>query len=131
MKRLFIIAATVLASLLLFSCSKEAETSKIVGIWEVSVLELTFQGETISVNAEDAGVEAEIIFVENGTGITKSGDSTDTFTYTYENDIVTITSKGETESLPVSIDGETMIIMIDELIMEGMKYSGKVYLVKK
>ena len=131
MKRLFIVAATVLAALFVTSCNKEKEISPIVGTWEISSAEITYQGETLSIDAADAGIEAEVIFNEDGTGTAKLPDSTETFKYTYANDIIKITVDGETENVNISIKGNTLVIMIDDYMMEGMKCSAKLYFVKK
>lgn len=131
MKRLLVVAVTVIAALFLTSCNKEKEISKIVGMWEVSTVDLTLYGQTLSMSPAEAGMEAELTFNEDGTGTAKTKDFTENFTYTYADDVITVISDGETEIIPISINDKTMTIMMDDFMIDGITYSVKIHLVKK
>ena len=140
MKRLFTFAAAIIALFLMTSCEKEGSGSPsaaLVGTWEVSEIEMIFEGIPIRLPAETAGIDAGITFSNDGSGYfytNNYGESeVEPFTYTYSKGKLKIYSEYEDEyiTLPVTVSGKKMTITVDENILEEPGAKGKIYLVKK
>ena len=118
MKRLLVLLAALLCFVL---CACGAKVPGIVGTWEGS--------GTVSILGENAPNPAEItetwIFTENGTAaveITTPETSFPAmeFTYTLENDILTLTANGRSTEFPCVLDAETMTLN-DTLVFTRVK----------
>jgi hypothetical protein len=140
MKRLFAIAAAVLAVFFMSSCEKDGDSTtaaSLVGTWEVSALETTYDGIPITISAEAAGINAGITFSENGSGYFYTyeyGDyEREPFSYTYSNGKLKFYSEYEDESItiPVTVKGNKMTMSLDENLTGEPGTTGKIYLVKK
>lgn len=140
MKRLFAIAAAVLAVFFMSSCEKDGDSTtaaSLVGTWEVSALETTYDGIPITIPAETAGINAGITFSENGSGYFYTyeyGDyELEPFSYTYSNGKLKFYSEYEDESItiPVTVNGNKMTMSLDEKLTGEPGTTGKIYLVKK
>ena len=139
MKRLFAIAAAVLAVFFMSSCEKDGDSTtaaSLIGTWEVSELEMTYDGMPITIPAEAAGINAGITFSENGYGYFYSYASGDyepePFSYTYSNGKLTLYSEYDgTVTLPVTVKGNKMTISLDESMTGEPGVKGKIYLEKQ
>ena len=65
MKKLFFLTA-ILAVLGLSSCKKDPSKT-IVGTWEAVTVDMTIDGETLTVDIADTGASLELTFNEDGT----------------------------------------------------------------
>ena len=115
MKRFFILTA-ILAVLGLSSCEKEP-SRVIVGTWEAVTMEVTLGGGiNMTVDMADAGMRMMFTFNSDGTGSAymESEGSGDRAQMEYElfGNVLTMTSEGETSSVPVTIDGKSMTMEI-------------------
>ena len=140
MKRLFAIAAAVLAVFFMSSCEKDGDSTtaaSLIGTWKVSELEMTYDGMPITIPAEAAGINAGITFSENGYGYFYSYASgeyePEPFSYTYSNGKLMVYSEYEDESItiPVTVNGNKMTMSLDERLTGEPGTTGKIYLVKK
>lgn len=140
MKRLFAIAAAVLAVFFMSSCEKDGDSTtaaSLIGTWKVSELEMTYDGMPITIPAEAAGINAGITFSENGYGYFYSYASgeyePEPFSYTYSNGKLKVYSEYEDESItiPVTVNGNKMTMSLDERLTGEPGTTGKIYLVKK
>lgn len=141
MKRLFAIVAAAMALFFMTSCEKDgngsSSSASLVGTWEVSALETTYDGIPITIPAETAGINAGITFSENGSGYFYTyeygGYEHEPFSYTYSNGKVKFYFEYEDESItiPVTVTGNKMTMSLDERLTGEPGTTGKIYLVKK
>ena len=140
MKRLFAIVAAAMALFFMTSCEKDgngSSSASLVGTWEVSELEMTYDGIPITLPAETVGINAGITFSENGSGYFytyEDGDyELEPFSYTYSNGKLKFYSEYEDESItiPVTVRGNKMTMSLDEKLTGEPGTTGKIYLVKK
>lgn len=123
MKKLMIIAA-IMALLGLVSCEKLSNNA-IVGTWEATTLAYDMGGMNLSFDLDEVGIEMTMTFKKNGTGemyMYAEGESeNDTFEYTTDGNMLYLTSYGETEAIPYSINKDimTMTVSGDLLDEEG------------
>lgn len=127
MKR-FILAAIV-AVIGFVSCEKDNANS-IVGTWEAASVQMEMEGMDMTVDLKQMGVNMEITFEKNGTAkVTESmeGESyTETFDYTYSGGMLTITSEGESISIPATISGNVLTLTADGDLLDEEEFYGTV-----
>ena len=115
MKRFFILTA-ILAVFGLSSCEKEPSKA-IVGTWEAVKMEASIAGIDMTVNMAEAGMKMEFTFNEDGSGsiyIESDGRGERTpFDYSVNGNLLSITSDGETEGVPVSFGKNTMTVELN------------------
>ena len=115
MKRFFILTA-ILAVFGLSSCEKEPSKA-IVGTWEAVKMETSIAGIDMTVNMAEAGMKMEFTFNEDGSGsiyIESDGRGERTpFDYSVNGNLLSITSDGETEGVPVSFGKNTMTVELN------------------
>ena len=115
MKRFFILTA-ILAVFGLSSCEKEPSKA-IVGTWEAVIMETSIAGIDMTVNMADAGMKLEFTFNEDGSGsiyLESEGRGERTpFDYSVNGNLLSITSDGETEGVPVSFGKNTMTVELN------------------
>lgn len=133
MKKYFIISA-ILAVLGLASCNKE-ESKAIVGTWEATTIEMTIEGIKMEVDITEVGAGMSFLFKADGTGsVTEAVDGsamTMNFEYTLSDGMLTLTIEGDSESIPVTIDGNRMSMIMDGDILEEPDMTVKIHFVKK
>lgn len=133
MKKYFIISA-ILAVLGLTSCNKE-ESKAIVGTWEATTIEMTIEGIKMEVDITEVGAGMSFLFKADGTGsVTEAVDGsamTMNFEYTLSDGMLTLTIEGDSESIPVTIDGNRMSMIMDGDILEEPDMTVKIHFVKK
>ena len=115
MKRFFILTA-ILAVFGLSSCEKEPSKA-IVGTWEAVKMETSIAGIDMTVNMAEAGMKMEFTFNEDGSGsiyIESDGRGERTpFDYSVNGNLLSITSDGEKEGVPVSFGKNTMTVELN------------------
>ena len=115
MKRFFILTA-ILAVFGLSSCEKEPSKA-IVGTWEAVKMEASIAGIDMTVNMAEAGMKMEFTFNEDGSGsiyIESDGRGERTpFDYSVNGNLLSITSDGEKEGVPVSFGKNTMTVELN------------------
>ena len=115
MKRFFILTA-ILAVFGLSSCEKEPSKA-IVGRWEAVKMETSIAGIDMTVNMAEAGMKMEFTFNEDGSGsiyIESDGRGERTpFDYSVNGNLLSITSDGEKEGVPVSFGKNTMTVELN------------------
>lgn len=137
MKRLFAIAAAVLAVFFMSSCEKDGDSTtaaSLVGTWEVTMIESIVNGVPIGISADVAGINAGISFFEDGIGCFYEDGSYEmnVFTYTYSKGKLTLYSEYDgTVTLPVTVKGNKMTISLDESMTGEPGVKGKIYLEKQ
>ena len=120
MKKLFFLTA-ILAVLGLSSCKKDPSKT-IVGTWEAVTVDMTIDGETLTVDIADTGASLELTFNEDGTAnaymeAEGEGESTP-FTYEVKGNILKLTQEGETVDISITIEKNTMTLEIGEDLLE-------------
>lgn len=134
MKRLFAIAAAIVAALGLTSCEPEM-SKEIVGTWEATTIDMSMDGINMTMDVTEFGFEMIFTFLENGTGTateTMSGESaTELFTYEIEDGMLTLDMSGEAETIPVTIDGKKMTMVLDGEKFDEPGAIMKIHFVKK
>ena len=120
MKKLFFLTA-ILAVLGLSSCEKEPSKA-IVGTWEAVTVDMTIDGETLTVDIADTGASLEFTFNEDGTAsvyMEAEGEGETTpFTYEVKGNILKLTQEGETVDISITIEKNTMTMEIGEDLLE-------------
>lgn len=120
MKKLFFLTA-ILAVLGLSSCKKEPSKT-IVGTWEAVTVDLTIDGETLTVDIADTGASIELTFNEDGTAsayMEAEGEGETTpFTYEVKGNILKLTQEGETVDISITIEKNTMTLEVGEELLE-------------
>ena len=115
MKRFFILTA-ILAVFGLSSCEKEPSKA-IVGRWEAVKMEASIAGIDMTVNMAEAGMKMEFTFNVDGSGsiyIESDGRGERTpFDYSVNGNLLSITSDGEKEGVPVSFGKNTMTVELN------------------
>ena len=115
MKRFFILTA-ILAVFGLSSCEKEPSKA-IVGTWEAVKMETSIAGIDMTVNMAEAGMKMEFTFNVDGSGsiyIESDGRGERTpFDYSVNGNLLSITSDGEKEGVPVSFGKNTMTVELN------------------
>ena len=115
MKRFFILTA-ILAVFGLSSCEKEPSKA-IVGTWEAVKMEASIAGIDMTVNMAEAGMKMEFTFNVDGSGsiyIESDGRGERTpFDYSVNGNLLSITSDGEKEGVPVSFGKNTMTVELN------------------
>lgn len=134
MKRLFAIAASFIAALGLTSCEPEM-SKEIVGTWEATSIDMSVEGINMTMDVTEFEFEMIFTFLENGTGTvteTISGESaTELFTYEIDGGMLTMNMAGDAESIPVTIDGKKMTMVLDGDILDEPGAILKIHFVKK
>ena len=120
MKKLFFLTA-ILAVLGLSSCKKDPSKT-IVGTWEAVTVDMTIDGETLTVDIADTGASLELTFNEDGTAnayMEAEGEGETTpFTYEVKGNILKLTQEGETVDISITIEKNTMTLEIGEDLLE-------------
>ena len=115
MKRFFILTA-ILAVFGLSSCEKQPSKA-IVGTWEAVKMETSIAGIDMTVNMAEAGMKMEFTFNVDGSGsiyIESDGRGERTpFDYSVNGNLLSITSDGEKEGVPVSFGKNTMTVELN------------------
>lgn len=135
MKRLIMLAASVIAVFSLTSCEPEMSRA-IIGTWEATSMEATVEGINMNFELEKMGLSMTFIFKENGTGTLVEKVEGETmsmdFDYSIEDGLLTLDSEGDIETVPVSIDGKKMTMVLDgEDILDEPGSNVKIYFTKK
>ena len=133
MKKFFIISA-IMAVLGLASCNKE-ESKAIVGKWEATTIEMTIEGIKMEMDIAEMGAGMSFLFKADGTGsVSEDVDGsamTVDFEYSLSDGLLTLTIEGDSESIPVTIDGNRMSMIMDGDILDEPDMTVKIHFVKK
>lgn len=134
MKKLILIVITALA---VFASCEKSESDAIVGTWEVTTIEMTMEGMDQTFDFKEYGASVTFTFMANGKGNmtgSNNGESlSEEFDYVHEDGILTLVSDGESEEIPVTIDGNTMVMSADAEMLGDDSFSGtiKIHFKKK
>ena len=134
MKKLILMIITALA--VFVSCEK-SESDAIVGTWEATIIEMTMEGMDLTFDFKEYGASVTFTFMANGKGNmtgSNNGESvSQEFDYVHEDGILTLVSDGESEEIPVTIDGNTMVMSVDAEMLGDDSFSGtiKIHFKKK
>ena len=127
MKRI-ITALLMAASFLASSCTDDSKD--IVGTWYATEMALTIDGKTATYPMTDYNWELAYLFYEDGSGAmieSIGGERTMTeFTWVLNGNDLTISSDGESISLPISLSRNELSIKIDQEI-NGQTYEATIY----
>ena len=134
MKRLLMLAASVIAALGLTSCEPEMSRA-IVGTWEATSVEATIEGINLSFDLEEMGVGITFMFKDDGTGVVTEKEEGQTismnFDYSIEDGLLTLDIEGDVQSIPATIDGKKMTLILDGEMLDEPGMKVKVHFTKK
>lgn len=127
MRKLILLLIAALAG---FASCEKSDSDAIIGTWEATVIEMTMEGMNLTLDLKEYGASVAFTFMADGKGSmagTADGESiNDEFDYKVDDGVLTIVYDGESQNLPVTIDGRTMIMTIDSEILDDESYSGKI-----
>ena len=119
MKKFSAQIALILAAVCLFSCGGKAPADNglsLAGTWKYELNSEYRDIITEVIVDERVYVDIYYIFNEDGTGRTYASDGSfdRSFTYTFKNSVITITSDGYSFDQPCKLSADTLIIHDDE-----------------
>ena len=133
MKKFFIISA-IMAVLGLASCNKE-ESKAHESKREETTTEMTIAGKKREKHRAEKGAAMSFLFKADGTGsVSEAVDGsamTVDFEYSLSDGLLTLTIEGDSESIPVTIDGNRMSMIMDGDILDEPDMTVKIHFVKK
>lgn len=131
--------AFAVAVLTMAACTKE-DVNPIVGTWKATALSMTVEGmPPMSFDLSKGQISMEFVFNADGTGrgyVSGTLPGMDipeelTFTYTYIDGVLSLTSEGETVQIPGVNIVENSITLSSDLSMDAMPVKVDITLVKK
>ena len=127
MRRLILILIAALTGFV--SCEK-SDAEAIIGTWEATAIEMTMEGINLSIDLKEDGASVAFTFMANGKGsMTGKADGesiNDEFDYMVDDGVLTIVYDGESQNLPITIDGNAMVMTVDSEMLDDDSFSGKI-----
>jgi hypothetical protein len=138
MKRLLMLAASIIAAFGLTSCEPEMSRA-ILGTWEAETMEATVEGMVLTFDLETVGLGMSFTFKDNGTGTATVSEKVESsytedsmdFDYTLEDGLLTMDAEGDIVSIPITIDGKKMTMTMDGDLLDEPGTKVKVNFRKK
>ena len=106
MKRLLMLAASIIAAFGLTSCEPEMSRA-ILGTWKAETMEATVEGMVLTFDLETVGLGMSFTFKDNGTGTATVSEKVESsytedsmdFDYTLEDGMLTMNAEGDIVSI--------------------------------
>ena len=120
----------LIAALTGFVSCEKSDADAIIGTWEATSIEMTMEGMNLSFDLKEYGASLAFTFKANGEGSmtgTSDGESiNDELDYMVDDGVLTIVYDGESQDLPITIDGRTMVMTVDAEMLDDDSFIGKI-----